>query len=801
MEKTEIMLDVYQTTPKTALPPLGKAITKTSAKTFAKARGMPYRRLLRLLSIWCMVFLWSRGTVLHILHPLSMGILSVFFGKSSFYIALSAAFLGGLGNGVTLKHIATLTAALCLHLTVSSFAKESLRRALLGAFAMLLGGIFYAVGRGGLRFDFAVVFIETLLVLGLSLLLQKGVSVLFARTRTTIWTREETLSALLVLGGMLAGAANIHFPFLEGRLFAYLTALFLLVAAWREGAGGGAAAGVMIGFLLYVCDTADLTLFVLLSLGGLLSGCFKEIGRIAAASSLFLTAALLLFYMESESMDIRFLLWLGMGCITFILLPKRILNGAGGFWQSATLQDHYIRLQKHTAEKLERASTAFDVLSKSFVIEPQTKQEDLALLVSQSADQVCKGCSMTHYCWTEEVYRTYSMTFSLFSICDAKGSLTQKDLPEWFQDICPRKASYAQTVNIRYQQHRHDGIWTSRLQECRQLVGQQLSEVGKILKELTQELTNESTILEEEEKALLSALRHTGIAIHRVEVIQEQRGLCAILYLKDCNGRGVCRENILPLVQKTLGRTMLQQDVGHCCLADGMCRLTFIEEPIYAVSTATAHRASDTVCGDAAAYIESEKGLALLALSDGMGVGSCAAAESKTAIELLEEFAQAGFSGELAIRLINSALLLRRAEESYATLDICTIDLYSAQAEWMKLGAVASYICRQNRVIAVYTHSLPAGILQKIPIVKNNMRLWDEDMLLMMTDGITDAFGGEQQTAIWLEECFLPHHFANPQDAADFIVKQAKQRSGAQADDMTVQAARFWKKRSVTQKT
>ncbi len=799
MEKTEITMEVYQKTaiPKANLPPLGKAIAKPSAKS----GGVPHIHILQSIGIWCMVFLWSRGTVLHILHPLSIGILSVFLGKSGFYIALSAAFLGGLGNGILLKHIATLLAALLLHWSFAAFAKDHLRRALLGAFAMLLGGILDTIGRGGLRFDFVVTVVEALLVLGLSLLLQKGVAILFARTHTGIWTREETLSALLVLGGMLAGAANIDLPFLEGRLFAYLTAIFLLIAAWREGVGGGAAAGVMMGFLLYLCDAAELTLFVLLALGGLLAGCFKEIGRIAASSSLFLTAALLLFYTEPEHIDTHWLLWFGMGALTFVLLPKRILNGAGGFWQSATLHDHYIRLQSHTAEKLERASGAFDALAKSFVTETTTKQEDLALLVSQTAEYVCKGCSMTHYCWNEEVYRTYSMTFSLFSICDANGSLTTKDLPKWFQDICPRIDSYAQTVNMRYQRHRHDGIWTSRLQECRQLVGAQLSEVGNILKELTHDLTDENTLLDEREKELLFALRRAGIAIHRADVIQEKHRLCAILYLKDCHGRGICKESILPLVQKTLGCPMMQQELGHCCITEGLCRLTFVEEPIYAISAATAHAASDTVCGDADAYMESEKGIALLALSDGMGVGLGAAAQSKTAIELLEEFTQAGFSKELAIRLINSALLLRRAEESYATLDICTIDLYSAQAEWLKLGAVASYICRQNRVIAVYTHSLPAGILQTVPIIKNNMRLWDEDMLLMMTDGITDAFGGEQQTAIWLEECFLPQHFANPQDAADFILQQARAHSDTQMDDMTVQAARFWKKRPFVQKT
>ena len=89
--------------------------------------------------------------------------------------------------------------------------------------------------------------------------------------------------------------------------------------------------------------------------------------------------------------------------------------------------------------------------------------------------------------------------------------------------------------------------------------------------------------------------------------------------------------------------------------------------------------------GDAAAFLETEKGRAILALSDGMGTGEEAAKESRTAIELLEQFTEAGFERELSVKMINSALLLRRGEETYATLDICEIDLYDGHAEFVKL--------------------------------------------------------------------------------------------------------------------
>jgi len=59
---------------------------------------------------------------------------------------------------------------------------------------------------------------------------------------------------------------------------------------------------------------------------------------------------------------------------------------------------------------------------------------------------------------------------------------------------------------------------------------------------------------------------------------------------------------------------------------------------------------------------------------------------------------------------------------------------------------VASFIWRRDRIISLRAVTLPAGILKQVEPEKNEMRLKDGDMILMVTDGITDALGGEEQT-------------------------------------------------------
>ena len=74
-----------------------------------------------------------------------------------------------------------------------------------------------------------------------------------------------------------------------------------------------------------------------------------------------------------------------------------------------------------------------------------------------------------------------------------------------------------------------------------------------------------------------------------------------------------------------------------------------------------------------------------------MGSGGRASEESCAAIELLEDFMETGFDKDIAIKMINSVLVLKSNEESFSTLDMAIIDLYSGIAEFIKIGAVSSF--------------------------------------------------------------------------------------------------------------
>jgi len=185
----------------------------------------------------------------------------------------------------------------------------------------------------------------------------------------------------------------------------------------------------------------------------------------------------------------------------------------------------------------------------------------------------------------------------------------------------------------------------------------------------------------------------------------------------------------------------------------------------------------------------------ILALSDGMGTGQAASSQSKVAISLLEQFMETGFDQDTAIKLINSILVLKSDDDSFATIDLSAIDLYDGKIEFVKIGAAPTFIKRQNKVEVVKTVSLPAGILSDIDTELVSKNADNGDFIIMVTDGIIDSFkleeGGEQNLIKFIEDI----DSINPQGIADLILAEACSKcKDKPVDDMTVLVAKVWKR-------
>lgn len=200
---------------------------------------------------------------------------------------------------------------------------------------------------------------------------------------------------------------------------------------------------------------------------------------------------------------------------------------------------------------------------------------------------------------------------------------------------------------------------------------------------------------------------------------------------------------------------------------------------------ARAVRNGELISGDSFTFNENLPHQVIMSLSDGMGSGPAASADSSRVIELTEQLLETGFSARAALKLVNTVLLLAGMEQNPATLDLCCIDLCTGVLESMKLGAVGTFIMGREGVELLESGNVPMGIMNTVEPILLSRKLWDNDRIIMVSDGILEALPGEDKEQTFCE--FLNGlDVQNPQDMADEILQFALSFCSVPADDMTV---------------
>ncbi|WP_206459937.1 SpoIIE family protein phosphatase [Anaerovorax sp. IOR16] len=195
---------------------------------------------------------------------------------------------------------------------------------------------------------------------------------------------------------------------------------------------------------------------------------------------------------------------------------------------------------------------------------------------------------------------------------------------------------------------------------------------------------------------------------------------------------------------------------------------------------------AEGISGDSYLCTEFRPGEYMMVLSDGMGKGKKAAEESALTVNTLHYLMKAGFDAELALKIINSILLVKSTEEIFSTVDLALLNLYTGRMKLFKIGGAATFIKRGNEVDMIKVSALPIGIIDQIPIESLEVTLRKGDQIILVSDGITEADRGELGL-LWLKEAIAGIKSTDPQTAADLIINKAVERCGIrERDDMTV---------------
>jgi stage II sporulation protein E len=756
-----------------------------------------------------MGFLLGRAMILDELTPFAAAYFGVivFIRRDSVLPVAAAIIAGSLFTPFpgALVIAAELIIFILLYKGLETFQRVDLSYAPMMVFvASFMVGLFQTVIGPSLSwYPLLMMTLDAMLGFVLTLVFLQALPLLTYKQKSRVLRNEEILCLIILLASVMTGLVGwtVNGLSLEHILSRYLILLF----AMAGGAPLGASVGVVTGLILSLADIGAIYQMSLLAFSGMLAGMMQGGRKGAVSIGMLLGSSILSVYFTGPG-DMMASTWeTSIAVLLFLLTPKALISTIakyvpGTVDHSRSQHEYARRVRDLTAERVTQFSQVFQQLSSSFGQIPRAGEagksdRELESFMNAVTEQACAGCIRRSHCWDTKFYQTYRYMTDMMTTVEECPDITAAGLPPEWSRICGKTGEVLEVMKGQYGLYQHDMRWKRQIYDSRQFVAEQLSGVSQVMEDLAREIKREGQAMYRQEAQIREALEKLGLSIHSIDIMCLDPGHVEIEVLHAyTRGFDECRKMIAPLLSDILEENIAVTSETAVHPREGLSMVTFGSAKAFEVSTgvAAAAKGGDSLSGDSFSRVELGNGTFAVSVSDGMGNGERARMESSAALGMLEKLLQSGMDEKLAVKSVNSILLLRSPEEFYATVDMALIDQYSAQTTFMKIASAPSFIKRGSEVIPITASNLPIGIIKDIEVDLVSMQLRAGDILIMMTDGIYDAPGHAVNKEIWMKRLIQELEGNDPQDLADSLLEKVIRYQGNEIhDDMTIVVSRL----------
>ncbi len=485
--------------------------------------------------------------------------------------------------------------------------------------------------------------------------------------------------------------------------------------------------------------------------------------------------------------------------IGFTAVIIAFLQGRG----SVENGEEYVKqeLQNTAKKKLEGIACSFTKLATSFDYLSEQKRsldrDDLGVVLDDVSDNLCRSCKQCTYCWENKFKESYDSVNVLLEAARVNGAVTTDDMPDLMKEYCIQIPMFIDETNRNLAIAKLKMTWHNRMAESREAVAGQLKEIARIVEDFSGNLCDTGEIIEVKRRKINNKLRRHRVKAQRILMFEREcRGMELHITAKCMRGRCITTKETAALIGQALGKRLIPRDDSRNVIGRKYADYVFCEDANYKVLTgvARASKEKNEVNGDSFSFLYPDSQDVVMMLSDGMGTGEKAFRESGMIIELLEEFLEAGFREEPAIRLINSVLVLKSEQSMFSTVDICLLNLCAGTCDFVKIGAATTFIKRDQYVETISSNSMPAGMLNRMEYVKTSKKLYDGDYVIMISDGVLDCVQEEDKER-YLQDVIMSITYKSPQEVANAILTAALGKHAYEPmDDMTVLVTGIWRK-------
>lgn len=703
-----------------------------------------------------------------------------------------------------LMYITIVPTLVIICLILNSFVKKKLQKSIIiGATLVMIFAYTMLVNQYSLILSISNTILEGIGIIPVYLILEYSMNS-FKKIKTKhLFSHEEIVSMSILISLIIAGTWGIKV--FNISILSVLSIATVSIIGYVCGTSIGATAGIAMGIIVGMSSQNIFGYATVLGVCALISGVFREGGKLISALSSFIVFCIMKIYITTYMPDgvSQFILAEGiLSMAIFIILPNDLYETISSELdiekKSIRYEDGYVnkvkgiftdRLDKFSEVLLNMAAT-LNNLADNDKLDMSTKSSGL---IENLANRVCNNCDTCGICWGREMISTYKAFGELLESVQNKTNI----FPQLLEKKCIKKAALIRNTEDIINKFIINEMWRSRLAEGRELIANQFSNMAKSVDEIMEEFSSDFNEDKDSEKKIIRILEKYDIEVDDVFAIKDKNERLNIQITCDsCNGRNLCTKKMLPLINDCVDYKMkLKNDGCKINPLTNKCTALFEEVPKFGVTTSVARACKDgqTIFGDNFNFGEGCDGNYMMVLSDGMGSGPQAGRESKAVVELIEKFTGAGFSRITAINTVNSIMSLKFSEdEKFSTVDLSAIDLYSGEVDFMKVGAVASIIKSGDTIDIIKSRSLPIGVLDEADIEIHSKRVENGDIIVMLTDGIIDCDEESSGKVDWILDYLCRYDNGSPEELSKGIINEAKKIGRNKVkDDMTVMVSKI----------
>jgi len=726
----------------------------------------------------------------YLISPFGVAAFSALFfrKKRPYYVIFSS--LGALSVTTPVfffKYTGAILITMSIQLIFSKELQHKKRTvAALSTLSIFLTGIVYVMTEGFFIFDSLLLLLECAVLYVSFFVFDKA---LFAIRAALIKNTFEPLGLMATISLFAALVFGISLTTNFWPL-SHIAAIFgILLISLTYGFGMSVVTGTIFGFALCFSTPYPSQMICIYTISSLASGLLQRFGRLAASFAFALTSLITILVLCPEANGILTVSYVAAACLLLFFVPDKILAVKKSALQKPRKEAALAEKVKYATDlKISEMIDSIDSVGTIFheVIESvhDTKYDTSAQILRATSDAVCSDCSLCKFCWSKEKEKTTNICERMLSSINSKSTLSKKDIPKDFSDMCIRAETFVSELNKNCESQKITKMWSGKVQESKRLVVEQFKNITMILKNLKDSISAKTDFIPEAEAKIFHALAHHGIEVDNV-CVRHNNGYSVTLEKLACNSKSECDFSTASIISEIL-EVPMEKDPKEC--STNRCQITFSQKPKLCVNAAIsrATKKNSHVCGDNASVFLLDAGQVAIILADGMGSGEMANFQSSIVVELTKKLLLSGFNLSTCVRLINDILMTNSDKDTFSTVDLCVINLYTGVAEFVKTGACASYLKSQNAQDVVSASSLPAGLIQSVEPDFDKKFMQGDDFLVMASDGVTDVLDTDSGNEIFK---ILDGFSGTSQELSDEILTRAVKKSGGTPlDDMTVVA-------------